>query len=76
METKVRTRAAHDFRCSEDQLRITDREETVFRIAGCGEEATYVCEDTRTLRTHCKRAVWSEPEPEVSASLNRSANAR
>lgn len=61
MEDTVRARAAHDFHCGESQLRILDQADTVFRIAGCGSEATFVCNDTRGLRTQCKRAEW-EPQ--------------
>jgi hypothetical protein len=56
----VKTRAAQDFRCSEDQLKIVDRESTVFRIAGCGTEATYVCKEGRNLRTTCAKADWEQ----------------
>lgn len=60
LESKVRTRAASDFRCNEDQLRILDHESSVFRIAGCGEEATYVCTESRSFNVHCKRADWDQ----------------
>lgn len=58
LESEVRTRAASDFRCAEDRLRILDQEWTVFRVAGCGEEGTYVCKESRSLKVHCERADW------------------
>ncbi len=62
LEDTVRTRAAHDFHCQESDLKVVDREQTVFRIAGCGEEATYVCTESRNLRVSCKRAEWDTRE--------------
>ena len=58
LESTVKTRAAQDFRCSEERLKIVDRESTVFRVAGCGSEATYVCKEGRNLRTTCQQAEW------------------
>jgi hypothetical protein len=62
LESRVRTRAAADFHCNEQDLTIVDRETMVFRVAGCGEEATYICTDSANLRTHCKRADWDQHE--------------
>jgi hypothetical protein len=62
LESRVRTRAAADFHCSEQQLEVLDRTERVFRVAGCGEEATYICQDDASLRTRCQRADWDEHE--------------
>jgi hypothetical protein len=61
-ESLARTRAAADFHCSEEKLQVVDRLDSVFRIAGCGEEATYVCTDSASLHTHCKRADWGQDE--------------
>jgi hypothetical protein len=58
LESSVRTRAASDFHCDQSQLKILDQEQTVFRVAGCGSEATYVCSEGLSLRVHCKRADW------------------
>jgi hypothetical protein len=62
LESRVRRRAAADFHCREQDLKIIDRQEPVFRVAGCGEEATYICSDSANLRTHCKRADWDQHE--------------
>lgn len=70
LESHVRTRAAHDFQCREADLRILDQAETVFRVAGCGHEATYVCSDNASLRTSCKRVAATEREPTASTAAN------
>jgi predicted RNA-binding Zn-ribbon protein involved in translation (DUF1610 family) len=78
LESTVRTRAAQDFRCSEDQLRILDREQTVFRIAGCGEVATYECTESRALAVSCRRAAWEPPlsQPRAASPDARSSVSR
>ncbi len=78
VRTQVRTRAARDFSCAAQQTRIVDAAEGVYRLAGCGLEASYVCaEDRTTLGTHCNRIYMSkipatQPKPAASASLAKS----
>jgi hypothetical protein len=62
VESHVRKRAAADFHCSEDKVTVIDREENVVRVAGCGEQATYICTDGASMHTHCKRADWDQHE--------------
>jgi hypothetical protein len=64
--SQVRTRAAHDFSCREDQTRIVDAEAGVYRIAGCGLEASYHCSEENGASQRCQRLYLSkaaEPEP-------------
>jgi hypothetical protein len=52
----VRSRAARDFSCREDQTRVVDEESGVYRITGCGLEASYQCrENGTTLSTRCEQ---------------------
>ncbi|HKP60066.1 MAG TPA: hypothetical protein VJV78_25250 [Polyangiales bacterium] len=75
LESTVRTRAAADLHCGEDQLQIVDQESTVFRVAGCGEKATYICSDNASsFRTHCKRADWDEHEQAAAQPLAAQPN--
>jgi hypothetical protein len=64
MDSQVRSRAAHDFSCSADRVRIVDAESTVFRAAGCGSIATYLCKEN-LLTMRCRRAKWDTPDTQV-----------
>jgi hypothetical protein len=39
----VRTRAANDFKCSEDEIDVTQVAGTTYRAKGCGENVVYDC---------------------------------
>jgi len=69
MDSQVRTRAAHDFSCRSDQLRIVDSEATVFRVAGCGSIATYQCKEDLLAMT-CRRAKWDTPDTQVVSTAS------
>jgi hypothetical protein len=78
VSTQVKTRAAREFACNEAQTQIVDAEAGVYRVAGCGLEASYQCSEDRTLHTVCQRLYLSkagEPLPgksEASATLAKS----
>ena len=56
VSSQVRTRAAHDFGCSEQATRIVDSAVGVYRIEGCGYRASYECGDgTGGVNTDCRR---------------------
>jgi len=61
VSTNVRTRAAHDFGCSEQATRITDKDSGVYRIEGCGYAASYHCSDgAGGITTDCRRLYLSK----------------
>ena len=61
VSSHVRTRAAHDFGCSEEATRIVDAEVGVYRIEGCGFAATYECGDgAGGVITDCKQVYVSK----------------
>ena len=63
MTTQVRSRAARDLSCGEEQTRIIDAESGVYRISGCGLEASYHCaESGTTLTMRCERLYLSKAE--------------
>ncbi len=71
MGSQVKTRAARDFSCGEAQTRILDAEAGVYRITGCGLEASYHCTEDRTFNTRCERLYLSkvaDPAPGKSPS--------
>lgn len=75
--SQVRTRAARDFSCGEDQTEIVDAEAGVYRIAGCGLEASYHCTEDTGLTPRCQRLYLSKveeraPKPKAGASLAKS----
>jgi hypothetical protein len=55
MTSRVKSRAARDFSCNEDQTRIVDAESGVYRITGCGLVASYQCSETASLSTRCQQ---------------------
>jgi hypothetical protein len=73
MSSHVRSRAARDFACSQEQTHIEDAEAGVYRVSGCGLVAGYQCVDGRSLAVHCDRLYVSkvpaatEPKPGTSA---------
>lgn len=75
MSAQVRSRAARDFSCREDQTQIVDAEANVYRISGCGLEASYHCTDDTRLNASCQRLYLSKvsepaaPKPEAGSSL-------
>ncbi len=62
LNNSVRKRAASDFACAQDKVRIVDEYATIFRVSGCGSVATYRCSDTPAFAVHCHRIVWDAPE--------------
>jgi hypothetical protein len=69
MDGQVRERAARDFSCGQERLRIVDAEGPVFRVAGCGSIATYQCEE-HVLAMRCKRASWDGPDTQVVSTAS------
>lgn len=55
MSQRVKSKAAHDFACNEEQTRIVDAAEGVYRITGCGMVAGYQCNETASLTTRCQQ---------------------
>lgn len=55
MKAQVRARAARDFACSEAETRIVDAVEGVYRLEGCGFEASYECRENATLDVTCQQ---------------------
>ena len=49
-EAQLRSRAAYDLRCAEDQLQLTKLDKRTRGVDGCGRRATYVwvCEGSCT----------------------------
>ena len=60
MRSQVKTRAARDFSCREDQTQIVDAESGVYRLSGCGLEASYHCTEDTGLNTRCQRLYLSK----------------
>jgi hypothetical protein len=61
VSTHVRTRAAHDFGCSEQATQIVDAAAGVYRIEGCGFAASYHCSDgAGGVTTDCRRLYLSK----------------
>jgi hypothetical protein len=74
MSSHVRSHAARDFSCREEQTQIVDAEAGVYRLSGCGLEASYYCTDDNSLNARCQRLYLSkvnEPasKPRVGSSL-------
>ena len=67
MKSQVRSRAARDFSCGEDQTQIVDAQAGVYRIAGCGLEASYHCTEDSGLTPRCQRLYLSKIEPQPPA---------
>ncbi|MFI5308377.1 MAG: hypothetical protein ACHQ53_13540 [Polyangiales bacterium] len=70
---RVRTRAARDFSCAEAQTKIVDGESGVYKVAGCGLQASYEChEDGTSLSMRCQQLYVSKlpaaPEKPTSGS--------
>ncbi|HEX2675530.1 MAG TPA: hypothetical protein VHM19_02800 [Polyangiales bacterium] len=72
LDSHVRKRASYDFACAPRNLRIVDRADRVYRVAGCGSIATYECSETPTLAVHCDRVVYDDPmSREVTTTSGR-----
>jgi hypothetical protein len=70
MSSQVRSRAARDFSCGEEQTQIVDAEANVYRLSGCGLEASYHCTDDSSLNARCQRLYLSkanDPAPKAAA---------
>jgi hypothetical protein len=65
MGANVRSRAARDLSCREADTRVVDAQSGVYRVTGCGLEASYHCaEDRMSLNIHCQQLyVEKQPEP-------------
>ena len=59
---RSKTRAARDFSCGEAQTRSSTPRPGVYRIAGCGLEASYHCTEDRALNARCQRLYLSKVE--------------
>jgi hypothetical protein len=69
MSSQVRSRAARDFSCGEEQTQIVDAEAGVYRLSGCGLEASYHCTDDTSLNARCQRLYLSKvnaPTPKAA----------
>jgi hypothetical protein len=66
MSQRVKSKAARDFACNEDQTRIVDAAEGVYRITGCGMVAGYQCSETASLSTRCEQLYVSKAADEES----------
>jgi hypothetical protein len=44
----LRSRASFDLRCSSDQLRVTELDNKVAGVEGCGQRATYIIQHDGT----------------------------
>jgi hypothetical protein len=49
MTEVVRERAGNDLDCEEDRIYVEDAELGVYRLRGCGKEASYRCTDGRGI---------------------------
>ena len=67
VKSQVRTRAARDFSCQEDETQIVDADRGVYRISGCGLEASYHCTEDSSLNARCQRLYLSKAEPPAAA---------
>lgn len=61
VDARVRTAAAHDLSCKKADTRIVDSEASVYRVAGCGEVATYKCQELPSLTMQCDRVHHPDP---------------
>lgn len=52
-EEQLRTRAAFDMKCSEDQLNLIEIDDRTTGVRGCGQQATYVESCANANRTDC-----------------------
>jgi hypothetical protein len=64
MTSQVKDRAARDLSCGADQTQVVDAEGGVYRIAGCGLEASYHCTEDTGLNTRCQRLYLTKTAPE------------
>jgi len=69
----VRTRAARDFSCNKSETKIVDDESGVYKVTGCGLQASYEChEDNMSLNMRCQQLYVSKlptaPEKQTSGS--------
>jgi hypothetical protein len=64
---RVKSKAARDFACNEDQTRIVDAAEGVYRITGCGMVAGYQCSETANLSTRCEQLYVSKASDDEGA---------
>lgn len=66
VNARARATAARDLSCSEAEIRIVDSSYGLYRIRGCGIEATYECAENRaTLRLRCRQIAsheWMAPD--------------
>jgi hypothetical protein len=67
LSQRVKSKAARDFACNEDQTRIVDAAEGVYRITGCGMVASYQCSETASLSTRCEQLYVSKLSDEQGA---------
>jgi hypothetical protein len=66
MRSHVRTHAARDFACREDQTQLLDAEGGVYRLSGCGLEASYTCTEDIGLNARCQRLYLTEVAEETA----------
>lgn len=80
MTARVKSKAARDFACNEDDTRIVDATEDVYRVTGCGMVASYQCSEKGTsLSMRCEQLYVnkapdeeSTPKGEPGSSLAKS----
>jgi hypothetical protein len=76
---RVKTKAARDLACNEEQTRIVDAVEGVYRITGCGMVVGYQCSEAANMSTHCQQLYVSKvsddegaPKAEQGAAMAKS----
>jgi hypothetical protein len=79
MSQRVKSRAARELACNEDQTRIVDAAEGVYRITGCGMVIGYQCTEAANLSTRCQQLYVSKlsddegaPKAEQASSMAKS----
>ena len=68
----VRKRAARDLACAD--TRVVDEDYGVYRVAGCGFEASYRCSEDVNLSTRCERLYVSKTETPAAPKAPPASN--
>jgi hypothetical protein len=75
LNTRVKSRAAHDIACNEADTRIVDAAEGVYRVTGCGMVVGYQCSENAYLHMHCEQIYLSKaPDAESAPKAEPGAN--
>ena len=60
MQNTVQARAAFDFNCSSESLKISELHPRTYGVEGCGKRATYLLDGECSIASTCK-AVLNSP---------------